>query len=69
MKDVNITNRMLSLMIGAGVIHCYKGSDHCRKNKYLRISSTISLPAYCLNDKGRVIKMRVHIIEYKPSEL
>lgn len=65
MKDVNITSRMLSLIISAG----YNGSDHCRKNQYVHISSTISLPAYCLNDKGRVIKMRVYIIEYKPSEL
>lgn len=54
MKDVNITNRMLSLIISAGVIKV----------------AIIVEPAYnCLNDKGRVIKMRVHITKNKPSEL
>lgn len=47
-------DRQLSLMTNAGVIKV----------------AIIVEPAYnCLNDKERVIKMRVHIIEYKPSEL
>lgn len=65
MKDVNIINRMFFLIISVG----YNGSDYCRKNQYVYIFFIILLFVYCLNDKGRVIKMRVYIIEYKFFEL